>query len=91
MREQIAPEIVQEIIAQAAARGLSVDDYLRQVLGLKNGESIELANNETSPPNEVMLDIIRRGRERLKYLPVRGSIEDTLRMIREARGWHCGG
>jgi phage gp46-like protein len=28
-REQIAPEIVQAIIAQAAARGLSVNDYLR--------------------------------------------------------------
>jgi hypothetical protein len=86
MREQIAPEIVQAIIAQAAARGLSVDDYLRQVLGLKNGESIELANNETSPRNEEMLEVIRRGRERLKDLPVRGSTEDTLRMIREARG-----
>jgi hypothetical protein len=40
MREQIAPEIVQAIIALAAASGLSVDDYPRQVLGLKNGESI---------------------------------------------------
>jgi hypothetical protein len=86
MREQIAPEIVQAIIAQAAARGLSVNDYLRQVLGLKNGESRELASSETSPRNEEMLDIIRRGRERLKDMPVRGSTEDTLRMIREARG-----
>jgi hypothetical protein len=86
MREQIAPEIVQAIIAQAAARGLSVNDYLCQVLGLKNGESRELASSETSPRNEEMLDIIRRGRERLKDMPVRGSTEDTLRMIREARG-----
>jgi hypothetical protein len=86
MREQIAPEIAQAIIALAAASGLSVDDYLRQVLGLKNGESIELASNETSPRNEEMLEVIRRGRERLKDLPVRGLTEDTLRMIREARG-----
>jgi hypothetical protein len=34
---QIAPEIIQAIIAQATARGLSVDEYLRQVHGVKNG------------------------------------------------------
>ena len=39
MREQIAPEIVQAIIAHAAASGLSVNDYLRQALGLKTGET----------------------------------------------------
>lgn len=33
---QIAPEIIQAIIAQATARGLTVDDYLRQALGLMN-------------------------------------------------------
>jgi hypothetical protein len=37
LNEQIAPEIIQAIIAQATARGLSVNDYLRQVLGLTNG------------------------------------------------------
>ena len=41
MREQIAPEIVQAIFAHAAASGLSVNDYLRQALGLKHGESAE--------------------------------------------------
>lgn len=35
--DQIAPEIVQAIVAQATARGLSVNDYLRQLLGLNNG------------------------------------------------------
>jgi hypothetical protein len=43
VREQIAPEIVQVIITQATARGLSIDDYLRQLLGLKNSEAGELA------------------------------------------------
>lgn len=32
--EQIAPEIAQALIAQATARGLTVNGYLRQVLGL---------------------------------------------------------
>jgi len=34
LHEQIAPEILQAIAAQAAARGLSVNDYLRNLLGL---------------------------------------------------------
>jgi hypothetical protein len=34
---QIAPEVIQAIIAQATARGLSVDEYLRQVHGVING------------------------------------------------------
>jgi hypothetical protein len=37
LNEQIAPEIVQAIIAQATARGLSINDFLREVLGLTNG------------------------------------------------------
>jgi hypothetical protein len=31
---QIAPEIIQAIVAQATARGLSVDEYLRQIHGV---------------------------------------------------------
>src|SRR5262245_34736922 len=34
--DQIAPEIVQAIIAKATAQGLSVNDYLRRELGLTN-------------------------------------------------------
>jgi hypothetical protein len=37
LNEQIAPEIIQAIISQATARGVSVNDYLRQALGLING------------------------------------------------------
>jgi hypothetical protein len=86
MKEQIAPDIVQAITREATARGLSINDYLRQVLGLKNEESGELALSEAPPRNEEMLAIIRRGRERLKDMPVRGSTEETLKIIREARG-----
>jgi hypothetical protein len=38
--EQIAPEIVQAIIAKSMARGMSVNDYLRQELGLTNGSQL---------------------------------------------------
>jgi hypothetical protein len=34
---QIAPEIIEAIIAQASARGLSVDEYLRQIHGVMGG------------------------------------------------------
>src|SRR5262245_18858634 len=37
--EQIAPEILQAIGAQAAAYGLSVNDYLRNLLGLYAAKS----------------------------------------------------
>jgi hypothetical protein len=87
--EQITPEVVQAIIAQATVRGLSVNDYLRQLLGLTNGHDAELAiaeaHEETPPRNEGMLAVLRRSAERRKNMPVRGSTEETLKMIREAR------
>ena len=42
-KEQIAPEIIQAIIAQATACGLTVNDYLSRLLGLSNGRDDELA------------------------------------------------
>jgi len=49
---------------------------------LTNGADQELAlAEETQPRNEEMLAIIRRSRERLKDMPVRGSTEETLKMI----------
>lgn len=51
--EQIAPEIVQAIIAKATAQGLSVNDYLRQELGLMNGaQPSERPFYETATPEE---------------------------------------
>jgi hypothetical protein len=51
--EQIAPEIVQAIIAKAMARGMSVNDYLRQELGLTNGDQLsERPFYETATPEE---------------------------------------
>ncbi len=42
LNERIAPEIMQAIIAQATARGLSINDYLRDLLGLTSGEHQEI-------------------------------------------------
>ncbi|MGH9937508.1 MAG: hypothetical protein ACREAM_14770, partial [Blastocatellia bacterium] len=37
LTEQIAPEIMQALITQAFASGLSVNDYLARLLGVTNG------------------------------------------------------
>ena|SRR5262245_714260 len=42
-KEQIAPEIMQAIIAQATASGLTVNDYLSRLLGLTNGHVEDLS------------------------------------------------
>jgi hypothetical protein len=39
--EQIAPEILQAIVARAAARGLSINDYLWNLLGLNEARSAD--------------------------------------------------
>ncbi len=78
--EQIAPDIAQAIISQASARGLSVNEYLRQLLGLPNGHDAELAIAEapekTPPRKEDMLAVLQRSAERRKNMPVRGSAEE---------------
>jgi hypothetical protein len=87
INEEIAPEVARAIIAQAALRGLSVNDYLRQLLGLGGGQAQEapFADTIVAPRNEGMLQALRESEERLKDLPVRGSTEETLRIIREGR------
>lgn len=87
--EQIAPEIMQAIVTQATACGLSVSDYLRHLLALANGTDAELAladtHQEVQPRNEAMFAVLQRSAERMKDVPVTGSTEETLKMIREAR------
>jgi len=55
--EQIAPEIVQAITAKAMARGMSVNDYLWQELGLTNGCQLsERPFYETATPEEWIIE-----------------------------------
>ena len=48
-------------------------------------------HQDVQPRNEVMLAIIERSHERLKDMPVRGSTEETLKMIRRARAGEMWG
>ena len=47
-QEQIAPEIIQALIAKASESGLSINDYLARLLGLENGHG-EQAPLEMTP------------------------------------------
>lgn len=93
--DQIAPDILQAIAAEATAHGLSVNDYLRHLLGLSNGTDTQPApvdtRQEAQLRNEQMLAILRETHEMLKDMPVRGSTEETLKMIRRARAGEMWG
>lgn len=88
LNEQIAPETMRAILAQATTRGLSVDDYLRKALGLNEQAQESVLTEAPHQPvsrNEAMFAVLERSAERMKDVPVTGSTEETLKMIREAR------
>lgn len=58
LNEQIAPEIIQALIAQADANGLTVNDYLARLLGLANGYDHEKSETHTLTPYELIEDLI---------------------------------
>ncbi|MBO0721851.1 MAG: hypothetical protein J2P41_13565 [Blastocatellia bacterium] len=86
LKEQIAPEIIQALITQANASGLTVNDYLAQLLGLTNGHNENITQtNETVPRNEAMFSALQSSEEILKDMPFSGSTEDSLRILYEGR------
>ncbi len=73
LQEQIAPEIAQAIIAQAAVRGLSVNDFLRNLLGLASEASAEPAVADARQPQQLVReDQKRKAQERLEELLLEG-------------------
>ena len=82
----ISPEIIQAIIAQAGARGLSVNEYLRQMLGLSaQPQELALAEDSEVRPNEAMLAVQRETAEILKTMAGSRSTEYSLSLLHEAR------
>jgi hypothetical protein len=87
-QEQIAPDVIRILIANATANNLSINDYLRQLLGLKDEQgavspSSEL-DKEELPPNDTRLAALQRIAERQAKRPFTKSA-DTIAMLREAR------
>lgn len=94
--EQVTLEVAQALVTKATSQGLSVNDYLRGLLGMSNGTAAaELVVADTlpvvPPRNEALLKTIEEVEERMKDMPVRGSTEETLRMIRRARAGEMWG
>ncbi len=72
MLEQIKPETAELLAIEAEANGLSVDEYLRNLLPHSNG--VTEATEELTPEEKV-----RRWREFVKKYSVRGVIADDSR------------
>jgi hypothetical protein len=75
--------ILQTLKARAEAEGVSLDALLLPLAEGTNGKAVLQEN--PPPRNEAMLQALRESEELLKDMPVRGSTEETLKMIREAR------
>lgn len=85
--ELIAPDVIQVLIAQATASGLSINDYLRRLLGLEQEQSADTAASAAvaaAPPTDERLATLQRIAERQAKRPFTRSA-DTLTMLREAR------
>jgi hypothetical protein len=80
--DQNTAALIQALQEKAARRGTTLDELLKP---LAEEESEIVASQEAPQPNEAILAVIRRTQERLKDMPVSGSTEETLKMIREAR------
>lgn len=78
--------LLQKLKEKATAQGVSLDALLRPL-----AEETNSAPAEAAPRNEAMLAVLARSAERLKDMPVRGSTEETLQMIREARAGRMWG
>jgi hypothetical protein len=74
---EIAPETIQTLIDQAAASGLSVNDYLRQLLGI-TGEAGAVPPTPGESLGEFMTDLeaLAEGTEHLPPSTLTYSRED---------------
>ena len=75
LQEQIAPEIVQALIAQATTSGLSVNEYLRRLLGLTNDTDDELMD-ATLDAFMADMEALAEGTEHLPPSTITYSRED---------------
>lgn len=74
LQEQIAPEVAQALIAQATANGLSVNEYLRRLLGLTNGT--QPAEGESLDAFMADMESLSEGTEHLPPSTINYSRED---------------
>lgn len=84
---EVAQEVAEAIKANAAARRLPLDDYLRALLAHENGATLTAseATAEAPPePNRGMLEVMQGIAARNQGKPLTSGA-DTLKILREAR------
>jgi len=77
---QNAAVILRMLQQKAEAQGTTLEELLKP-LAAEMSEPEE--PQEVSPRNEALLAVIRKTSERLKDMPVRGSTEDSLKILDE--------
>ncbi len=81
--DQDTAVILRKLKEKAKTLGLTLSALLKP---LAEGE-----NGIRQPLNEAMLAVLQRSAERMKDVPVSGATEDTLKIIRAARGGEMWG
>lgn len=80
--DQNTAVILRVLQEKAEALGTTLEALLKPLTEKENETTV---SEEPPMPNEALLAVIRKTSERLKDMPVRGSTEETLKLIREAR------
>ena len=80
--DQNTAAILRALQEKAEAQGTTLDVLLKPLTEEATGT---VASQAAPPRNEALLAVIQKTSERLKDMPVRGSTEETLKLIREAR------
>lgn len=82
--EPIAPDIIQALVAKATASGLSLNEYLRNLLGLKDKRDAAKQDEATDQSEDTRLAALRGITEQQAKRPFTNST-DTVKALREAR------
>ena len=81
----VDPALLQRIENVASEYGLSVDDYLRQLLDLVVPKKVNTTYQQWSPPNPEALEGLRRIRKQIMQDRQGKPFEDSTEMIRQMR------
>lgn len=74
--------ILRALQEKAEAKGITLDVLLKP---LAEEENVTAAIQEEQPPEEGMLAVLARSRERWKKMRVSGSTEDSLKILHQGR------
>jgi hypothetical protein len=96
---EVSPEVAQMIEAlkaNARALNLTLEAYLQRIVHavspLQPQAQGDQAREKAAPPVSVtMLEALETTRELLKDMPVRGSTEESLKLLREGRAGRMWG